>query len=41
MNKSKELAIMQMKAKIKAEELVKQHNQAWYEEVVEEEEDGS
>ena len=44
MNKSQEIAVMQMRAKIKVEELLKQHDIAWNGEdpvVVEEEEDGS
>ncbi len=41
MNKSQELAVMQMKAKIKIEELLKQHDAAWNgEEPIEEESDG-
>ena len=49
MNKSQELAVMQLRAKIKTDEILKQHYNAWYgEEVkeveqveqIEEEEDG-
>ena len=43
-NKSQDLAIMQLRAKIKVQELLEQHDQAWHgqeAEVVEEEEDGS
>jgi len=30
MNKSQELAVMKLRAKIKTEETMKQHQQAWY-----------
>ena len=43
MNKSQELAIMQIRAKKNVQELLEQHAQAWHGEeavVVEEEEDG-
>ena len=44
MNKSQELAVMQLRAKIKVQELLEQHDQAWNGqevEVVEEEEEGA
>ena len=36
MNKSQELAVMQLRAKIKIDETLKQHYNAWYGEEVEE-----
>ena len=43
MNKSQELAVMQLRAKINVQELLEKHDQAWngQEAVVEEEEDGA
>ena len=41
MNKSQDLAVMQLRAKIKVKELLEQHDVAWNgQETVKEEEDG-
>lgn len=37
MNKSQELAVMLLRAKIKVKELLEQHEQAWNGEIIEEE----